>query len=1262
MNPLASLKNIADIVLARPARHWAKVARERGSWDPSLYRLPPSLDPRRTRRGSAAYDTRSELGLIFSIWRPGRAWIAKAVVLDSLYAFLSVTGVQLLKAALTLMEDPSALPFAAAPFAFLSADGAAAGLTLSAAIVVAGMAGALCRSHATRCNVTGARLILGVATPDVFERVITLPPAARRGETSGSLQEKTWRDTNDASFAACYVSDCFATPIRLVLFTASLVALVGGVGAVSIAAIVASIAASSALGRALHHETRTLRERRSSRVNLLTQVVGAIRVVKAFTLESVFGGRLRGERSRETRVLRRVMTIEAGLQVMNIASRILVCLATFGAYALLGNRLTPSLVFTTLFVLRGIEYELGMINDIIRSVSRVRSSGARLLPILRARPQEPAPVEAARPGEEELAFRFDALTARHDDGGEPCLRGIDLALRRGESVAVIGPVGSGKSSLFQAALNQLVVEAGSFAWRPGRGNAGGTTRPRLGYASQDPFVMNATLRENIDFGAGKGDLSAVIEACALDADLKAFPGGLDAEIGENGLNLSGGQKARVQLARLAAQDPEILLLDDPLSAVDQHTEALLLDRLLFGAWGGTTRLVATHRLGALARFDRVAFMRDGAIIAIGPHAELLASCPEYAAFVSHHGAVEGHARPAAAPGVAESACGEAAEGPVAKADAGSDAGRVTVDESTKNARRRAPAVFTLLGGMVRESGVPPAAFALAAGVALLAWSAFRLLPDSWLAVWSGKGGDSVLGLLLAPFLGSEARNLLVYAALSAGLLLCDAGFSVAWMFMMTRLSTRLHARMLDAMLASPARFFDATPSGRIVNRFSNDLGEVDATLGSSGLHFLRSAIEIGISALFCAVLVPASAFLYPPAVLLFLLLNRVNLPLGQALQRHASAASGKALSLVKEGAAGAEAIRVHGRADHFRALLADRIADNSAVETARMWLRSWYGIRAEAIPSLLVGGTAAVVFLAGGSGGAVAAMAGLALTYAQSVGSGIGGIMRSYNQCEIAFVGYERCQEYAALPPQPDLRAEPVLPEGENWPREGAIRFEGVELRYAEGLPLVLKDLSLEVPGGAHAGVVGRTGCGKSTLFQALLRFADPCAGRILVDGVDIASIPLSRLRSAIAYIPQDPLLFPGSLRSNLDPRGTLGDEELRRALRRAGLERLSRDGGLDLEVRGCGENLSRGERQLLCLARAFLVDARIVLVDEATANVDVATDTAIQRIIAEECEGLTVLVVAHRLGTLREADLVVEMHAGRVTGTRAREAARARG
>ncbi len=1238
------LRRILSTIFASHVPDWSREIRKIGRWNPDLHVLPAGLDPRLEKKRAPWLDARTELGLVFSTWIPGKAWIAKAVAFDSTYALLSVASVQLLKATLGMIESPEQSRLGS--LGFLAALGPIGhGYALAALLLVTGILGAFFRSHATRCNVTGARLISTTTVLEIFSRVLTLPPAVRRSETSGSLQEKIWRDSIDASFAATYVSDCFATPIRLVLFTVSLFSLVGGVGFVSVAAILAAIGISSLLGHLLRHLTYELRTRRSERVSLVTQLVCTIRVVKAFVLETIFGQKLEQVRKHEIAVLRKVMSVEAALQVMSVASRIMVCLATFGTYALLGNRLTASVVFTTLFVLKGIEYELSMINDIIRSFSRVRSSGARLLPIVRAEPIPPLPCAGAGEMPDE-ALTASGFRARYDDGEAPCLSDISITIKKGESVAVVGSVGSGKSSLFQAVLNQLVPLSGTLRW--GSYPAGA---PSVGFASQDPFVMNSSLRENILFGERSPDLNPVLEACALQSDIAALSDGLDTEIGENGLNLSGGQKARVQLARLAAQSPDVLLLDDPLSAVDHHTEHHLLDRLIFGMWQGKTRIMATHRLGGLARFDRVLFMKDGAVAAVGTHVELLASCPEYALFVSHHAATETPAFPL-----------HEQRAPASAACADAPGSRLTSDESTTMRKKNTPAIFTLLRNVIKESGVNKILFGATACAALVLWAVFRLLPDSWLAVWSGQGGTSALGAILAPLLGTEGSNLGMYALFSAGLLICDSGFSIAWMIVMTRLSTVIHSRMMGSMLGSPVRFFDSTPSGRIINRFSIDLGEVDSTLGSSGIQLLRTIMEISLSAAFCIFLVPSSALIFPPAIGFFLLLNRVNLPASQALQKHISVMLGKVHALIKEGASGAETIRAQAKSSYFRGLLASRLADHSSAEVVRMWIRTWYGTRAESIPALLVAGTAALIFASGGSGGSLAAIAGLALVYSQSVGSGIGKIMFSYNQCELAFVGYERCMEYTKLSAQADTEAAATLPAKTLWPSSGKIHFDNVSMRYAEGLPIILKQVSFTVDGGRHAGIVGRTGCGKSTLFQTLLRFASLESGRILIDGVDIASIPLARLRSAIAYIPQDPLLFPGTLRSNLDPRGARTDSELVHALGRAGLGRLAVASGeedsfgLDMQVQGSGDNLSRGERQLLCLARAFLIDARIVLIDEATANVDVATDAHIQRIISEECQGLTVLTVAHRLGTLRNMDMIVEMSGGKVSSATGRQ------
>jgi ABC-type multidrug transport system fused ATPase/permease subunit len=396
---------------------------------------------------------------------------------------------------------------------------------------------------------------------------------------------------------------------------------------------------------------------------------------------------------------------------------------------------------------------------------------------------------------------------------------------------------------------------------------------------------------------------------------------------------------------------------------------------------------------------------------------------------------------------------------------------------------------------------------------------------------------------------------------------------------------------------------------------------------------------------------PATIVVIVPVICLFVRVQSMYRRCAREAQRIYSISRSPRFAHFKETMNGLAVIRGLHKGGHFTEEFFKVVAHNQRDFHGMVSLNRWFSVRVPLVGSLVSLGVAAGVVLAAHGGTLGAGVAGLVLIYAMRFWESLNWAVRSFAEVESRMTSVERLRTYGRIEQEPEILLDKpnALPD-ETWPLAGTIEFRDVVARYAEHLPDVLKGVSFRIPGGAKAGIIGRTGSGKSTAFQALFRFIEARSGAILIDGKDIRGIPLARLRRSIAIIPQDPTLFRGRLRDNLDRFAQHSDEALWRALERAHLKTFAAGlpGGLEAEVKENGHNFSQGQRQLMCLARALLVDARIIVMDEATASVDVETDALIQETIRRECRDRTVLIIAHRLGTVEDCDLVIDLEDGR--------------
>lgn len=769
----------------------------------------------------------------------------------------------------------------------------------------------------------------------------------------------------------------------------------------------------------------------------------------------------------------------------------------------------------------------------------------------------------------------------------PCLHEIDLRIEPGELVCVLGAVGSGKSALLGALAGTMRTE--------GVVDVSGS----VVYLPQQPWIMQATVEENIRcFAEGfPARYAEVLRATALNTDLAAMPAGDATVIGDRGADLSGGQRQRVALARAAYEDADVYLVDDPASAVDDVVAATMLDRLLRGVLAGRTVVVATHRLDYARRADRVIVLEEGRVVASGAFDEVavpeLVPVPEIA-----------DAEP--------------------------------VDFETAELPQREEPVRT---GTIESKTYRGYLRVLAPGLLLAVLVALALLGEGvlsvssvWLGWWTERPGASTV-LYAGVFAGIGLM------ALVLDRVLFTFGFSRGVKAGMT-----LHSSMTARVLRAPMSFFDRNPSGRVLTRFSSDMETVDLELPECTMDTLKVVVGFVLPSLALAVMNPLTLVFSIPVVVVYLRWQKRTRSSTVEASRLSKQAREPVLSLLTEAVDGVTTIEGRpARTAGYEQEFLGRVRTAHHVDYTVNSLSRHFNLRLDLLGAVVLVGFAAMLVVESGLG---AGLAGAGITFAYALIGTLAMSLITIRMMDLALASFERVDDYTRLDVEPTGGA--AAPEG--WPATGDIRFVDVTLRYAPGRAPALDEVSFHAPAGEKIGIVGRTGSGKSTLFAALMRFVEATSGQILVDGVDISTLRLHDLRSAIAVIPQDPVLLPGTLRENLDPFGTSPDAEVLEALEKVGL------GIVPLDVTTADIRLSAGERQLFCLARALVHRARIVLIDEATSNLDAETDLRIQRVLDAELAGATVLCIAHRRDTLHDADRIVTLDAGRVVSVVAAE------
>uniref|UniRef100_A0A8D3D6H4 ABC-type glutathione-S-conjugate transporter n=1 Tax=Scophthalmus maximus TaxID=52904 RepID=A0A8D3D6H4_SCOMX len=1063
------------------------------------------------------------------------------------------------------------------------------------------------------CFTVGMRLktaLVGL----VYRKSLLMSSAARRQFTLGEIINLVSADTQKMMDFVVYVNSVWVAPIEIALCFYFLWQLLGPPALAGITIVVLIFPLNAVLAK-MRSKLQLQMKFMDGRIKLMNEILSGVKILKFYAWEEAFLRKVGVLREGELKNLKRSQIL-----YMFSSSPHQIALSVFGVYVLFDERnvLDAQKIFVSVALINILKTPLSQLPFAMNTTMQAVVSLKRLTNFLSQDEVRPDNVERRRHNGVVIEDGFFSWS--HD--GSPCLRRINVKVKTGSLVAVVGHVASGKSSLLAAMLGEMARRRGFVS-----------IKGSVGYAPQQAWVQNASLKDNILFGGERKEswYHRVLEACALLPDLDLLPARDGTEIGEKGLNLSGGQKQRVSLARAVYRKSDVYLLDDPLSAVDAHVGQHIFDRVIGprGILRDKTRVLVTHGLNFLSKADLVLVMEDGQISEMGSYTELMDQKGAFAKLIQTFSGNPGRENTIDTnhkPCVVHSSCVNVSV-------------CVILLFSCRQVKLQMyREYFKTIGLTFIMTIVFLCAFQQAASLAY----------NYWLSLWAddlpvnGTGSNHELKLSVwNPSLVSLPHCLCVAAMAMFGTTLAIAlGGIMA--------SRHLHADLLHSVMHSPMSFFEVTPSGNLLNRFSKEIDAIDCMIPDGlkmMLGYMFKLLEICIIVLLAT---PFTGLVLLPLTCIYIFIQSFYVASSCQLRRLEAVSRSPIYSHFSETVHGAAVIRAFGEQQRFVLQAHRRIDDNQEAYFPRFVATRWLAVNLEFLGNLLV--LAAAILCVRGRGELSPGIVGLAVSHSLQVTGILSWIVRSWTDVENNIVSVERVKEYENTPKEAAWTLEErLLPAA--WPNTGNIQFEDYGLQYRKELDWALKDISINIQNREKVGIVGRTGAGKSSLALGIFRVLEAVEGRIFIDGINIAHIGLHDLRSKITIIPQDPVVFSGSLRMNLDPFDTRSDEDLWTALELAHLGSFVSELPQKLDHQCCegGENLSLGQRQLLCLARALLRKTRILVLDEATAALDMKTDQLIQSTIRTQFEDCTVLTIAHRLNTIMDYTRVIVMDRGSI-------------
>uniref|UniRef100_A0A673IKM7 ATP-binding cassette sub-family C member 9-like n=1 Tax=Sinocyclocheilus rhinocerous TaxID=307959 RepID=A0A673IKM7_9TELE len=1128
----------------------------------------------------------------------------------------------------------------------------------------------------TGINLRGALLAM------IYNKILRLSTSnMSMGEmTLGQINNLVAIETNQLMWFLFLCPNLWAMPVQIIMGVILLYYLLGDSALIGAGVILLLAPVQYLIATKLADTQKSTLDYSTDRLKKTTEILKGIKLLKLYAWENIFCDRVEETRGKELTSLKTFALYTSMSIFMNAAIPIAAVLATFVTHAYIEEvRLSPAKAFASLALFHILVTPLFLLSTVVRFAVKALVSVQKLSEFLQS---DEIGDDSWRNGEMYMSlevgkkYKYHGDTKainrkgryRMDNYEQPMRRqlrptetedvavqvndgfftwgsnlstltDINIRIPTGQLTMIVGQVGCGKSSLLLAMLGEMQTISGKVYWKTTDCPNTFKNRYSVAYAAQKSWLLNATVEENITFGSpfNKQRYKAVIDACSLQPDIDLLPFGDQTEIGERGINLSGGQRQRICVARALYQNTNIVFLDDPFSALDIHLSDHLMQEgiLKFLQDDKRTLVLVTHKLQYLIHADWVT-------TGVSLLTEDLYHFEHWKTLMNRQDQeLEKETEMESQTTLERKTLRRAfysreAKNQIDDEDEEEEVEEDDDDNMSTTTSRRSKIQWKMCCRYLSSGGFLMVFLMVSSK---LAKHSVMVAIDYWLAAWTSSN----------PFLGVLQHRSYV----PVFIILCGAAIALCLItsltveFLGVAAATNLHHNLLNKIIHAPIRFFDVTPLGQILNRFSADTNIIDQHIPPTLESLTRSTLlclsAIGV----IAFVTPAFLIALVPLAVAFYFIQKYFRVASKDLQDLDDSTQLPLLCHFSETAEGLTTIRAFRHEARFKQRMLELTDTNNTAYLFLSAANRWLEVRTDYLGAVIVLTAAVAAIWSTSQSGLV----GLGLTYALTVTNYLNWVVRNLADLEVQMAAVKKVNSFLSTESENYEGSMDVSQVPEDWPQHGEIKIHDLCVRYDTMLKPVLKHVNAHINPGQKVGICGRTGSGKSSLSLAFFNMVDVFEGKIVIDGIDICKLPLQTLRSRLSIILQDPVLFSGSIRLNLDPERTCTDDRLWEALEIAQLKNIVKalPGGLDAVVTEGGENFSVGQRQLFCLARAFVRKSSILIMDEATASIDMATENILQKVVMTAFADRTVVTIAHRVHTILTADLVIVMKRGSI-------------